>query len=211
MLKYLIITCLCSFNITVIAQKNSGNKSLNKVANNFKEDTLHVNYQLKIAALCRKNNPQQALSYVNDAIAVATKISYTEGLVKAYIEKKKCYYWLNQNQKSIESAEKALAFAKQLNKPYWLIEANFNLANGYYNIADHVKALRYNLEALKFAEKKDVNFRLLDIYNAIGTIYLREKNYTKSLAYYQKELNNIIPLLFILLKSKISLITKVFL
>ncbi len=194
MIKYFIIAFLCFFNINVEAQNNSVNNKLNKDASYFKEDTLHVNYQLKTAALCRKNNPQQAISYVNDAIAVAIKISYTEGLVKAYIEKKKCYYWLNQNQKSIESAEKALAYANQLNKPYWLIEANFNLANGYYNIADHVKALRYNLEALKFAEKKEVNFRLLDIYNAIGTIYLREKNYTKSLAYYQKELNNILIL-----------------
>jgi signal transduction histidine kinase len=191
--KFLLIIWLLISNV-LIAQPNKHVKNKKGSLNGDKIDTNQVNSLLDFANSYRKNDPQKALEYTDAAIKQAQKIDYTEGLVKAYLERKKCYFWLNQYQKSIEAAEMALNYAKATKKPYWLIESYFNLANSYFTVSDNVMALRYHLEALKIAEHQEVNFRLLDIYNAMGIIYFREKNYAKSQEYYQKELNNIILL-----------------
>jgi len=191
--KYLLIIFVLTANLVFAQQEqHSKNSKAKEVVD--KADSNQVNSLLEFANSYRRNDPQKALEYTDAAIKLANKITYKEGLIKAYLERKKCYFWLNQYQKSIEAAEKSVVYAEAFKKPYWLIEAYFNLANSYFTVSDYVMALRYHLEALKIAEQHQVNFRLLDIYNAVGIIYFREKNYTKAQEYYQKELNNILIL-----------------
>ena len=155
----------------------------------LKQDTTQINSLLEFAATYRKNDAQKALEYANTALKISEKLDYKEGLIKAYIEKKKCYFWLNQFKESIQAAEKAVTHAKNLKNSYWLIESNFTLANSYFTVSDYVNALRFHLEALKIAENQKLNTRLLDIYNAIGIIYFRQNNFAKAEEYYLKELN----------------------
>lgn len=156
---------------------------------NSKQDSTQVNSLLEFAASYRKNDSQKALEYANSALKIAEKLNYKEGIIKAYVEKKKCYFWLNQFHESIHAAEKAVVYAKALKNNYWLVESNFALANSYFTVSDYVNALKFHLEALKIAENQKLNERLLDIYNAIGIIYFRQNNYAKAEEFYLKELD----------------------
>lgn len=187
MLKYLLIFSLFVSSYAIAGKEQSSVKA----AAGSKKDTTQVNSLVDFATSYRKNDPQKAIEYVEAAIKTANEIGFSEGKIKALIEKKKCYFWLNQYQLSIQAAQQALYEAKKLNRPYWLIETYFNLANSYFTVSDYVKALTYQLEALKIAEKYPPNYRLLDIYNEVGIIYFREKNHSKAMEYYQKELDNI--------------------
>jgi len=190
MFKYFVLIVIFTFQ-SVFAEQNNLAKEANEKVKNEKGDSIKVNSMLDFASSYRKNDPTKALEYTNAAIKLANKIGFKEGLIKSYIERKKCYFWLNQLQKSIDEAQKSVVIAEQLNNPYWLIESYFSLANAYFSVSDYVNALAFHFEALKIAEKYPVNFRLLDIYNAVGIIYFREKNYTKAQEFYEKELKNV--------------------
>jgi signal transduction histidine kinase len=193
MFKYISIILLLTLNFVLIKQEKACANQENN-SNEVKADSSKVISLLEFASSYRKNDPQKGLEYTNAAIHIATKIGFKKGLVKAYIEKKKCYFWLNDYKKARESAVKALQVAKQLNDAHWLVEAYFNVANIDFSLYNYVSALRYYYEALKIAEKQKLSTRLLDIYNDIGIIYFRQSNYAKAEEFYLKELSKSLAL-----------------
>lgn len=188
--KVILGIIFCLFLFPVFAAKDNHVPQLESIV---PSDTSGVNALLRKASAFRKNEPEKAMQFTAKAIVVANNIGFKEGLVKAYIENKKCYFWMNDFQNSIKSAQNALTHARELKNEFWLIEANFNLASAYFTVSDYVNALRFHFEALKIAEKqKKFDIRLLDIYNAIGIIYFRQNNFAKAEEFYLKELHKCI-------------------
>lgn len=188
MFKTLVFILFFSIQFSLAAQGTDKASLESKIAI-AKPDTSKVHLLLDLAVSMRRSNPEKALEHANEALKLSKNLEYKVGLIRSNIEKKKCYFWLNQFQNAKQSATKALAYAKELNDPQWLVESYFNLGDINFSMSEYVESLRYHLEALKIAEHQKLTTRLLDLYNAVGIIYFRQKNYPKSEEYYLKELD----------------------
>lgn len=150
------------------------------------QDSSKINILLKLALINRHTNPRKSLQFANRALAIAKETNDSKSLINIYIEKKKCFFWLNEWNKAIQQAQYAVDVAAKLNNPHDIVESKYHLADINLTSSNYVEALKNYLSALEVAERNKISERMIDIYGGIGLIYFRQKNFDKSLEYYEK-------------------------
>lgn len=146
----------------------------------------------KVDALNKLSNeimydrPEEAKSYVLEAIKKAADANYKLGLGDAYNTLGVIYDISSKYDSSVYYYEKAIPIFNDIENLKGRGSAINNLGLIYWNMADYDKALHYFFDALKDFEKiKNERFQS-NALNNIGMVYYDIHNYQQSLKYHLK-------------------------
>ena len=114
-----------------------------QVLANAKEDTAKVNTLNTLAQEFKSNNPDTAIYFANEALALATKLNYKMGIADAYLWIGKAITNLGKYDEALKNSNDALRIYDQL------------------------------LISEKTADKSKILKQKANAYNNIGTIYIK--------------------------------------
>jgi tetratricopeptide (TPR) repeat protein len=151
-------------------------------------DTVRVYALLALSKKSQWINPDQSLTYADEALTLARELQYNRGIAIANTLKGFCYWTFGDNDLAIEAAMEALEISKREN--YRLIEAEsyYILARGYMDVRETAKAKEAIEKAEELAlEGKDWE-QVCSIYNLKGVILFIENKTDSALHFYTKAL-----------------------
>jgi two-component system NarL family sensor kinase len=150
-------------------------------------DSAKVYILTKIDWEYRATDKQKALDYANKALALATKINFTEGVGFSYMAIGNVYGYYNEYAMALENYNKALPFFEKINKDFRLAQLYDNF--GYtYSEFDPEKAVAYLQKALDIYIKNKLVRDEGEIYNTLGGIYEDNMQLDKALEFWKKSL-----------------------
>lgn len=138
----------------------------------------------------RLTDAKQTVKYADRALLLAKKIGFNRGIADAYRVKGLGERYMGNNEKAIENYLLALAVFKELNSSIGEIRIYLNISSLYQEI-DYDKCAEYLYMAkdlYKSARIDDQNL-LASIYLNFGNLSQLQKNYNKSLTYYNESYN----------------------
>ena len=144
----------------------------------FKNKENHVRLLTTIAdAYLAIGDYDTMLTYVDLAIKLSEKLSFTEGLLDLYVKKGKIYHHKKQWNKAFEYLNKAIVILDKgeiAHDFFPMIKTNYTLACCHYDLKEYKKAIPYLLKIISSLKEDD-----LEKLNVIDTHYLLAKTYVK--------------------------------
>ncbi len=179
--KSVFIFFIFCYSIIANAQQNS-NDSLNTLLRSS-SDKEKINILYKQANILRYNNPVEALDYVTQAIAVATKMNDAEALAKNYQLAGSIYFNSGSFAKAKDAYQQAFVFYSQIKNEKGKAEVNNSLATINYSQGNIPAAVEGYLNALRYYEEANDKFGLLSTLNNLGNLYTKQNNFSKAIEY----------------------------
>lgn len=189
----LILIFISFFTYTQSIQKSSVNIKKNS-------DTTKVIQLNSQAFKSRLINPDITIAEAKNALALAVKINYTDGIAESYRVIGVGNSYKNSIDIAIENYLNALTYFKRNKNLEGEAKVYNNIGNLYRDI-DYNKSLENFKKSLKIATKLDIKDLIAGLNLNIGTAYQQRKNYSKALLYYQESLY-----MFTSLNNKIGII-----
>ncbi|MDG5492040.1 DUF2225 domain-containing protein [Psychroserpens sp. SPM9] len=152
-----------------------------------KKDTVRVQILNELAFEHYRNNPPQAMAYVNEAFKLADELQSVELKARSYNIKGAIYMEQANFEKAIENFEKALQFYNSIDDLDGVAKCKNAFGVLYHYKGDTQQALKYYEEALKLKEKLGIKNNEGLLYN-IGNIYADTGEYKKALENFEKAL-----------------------
>jgi serine phosphatase RsbU (regulator of sigma subunit)/Tfp pilus assembly protein PilF len=140
------------------------------------QDTARVNLLNKLAYEVFRSNPDNTLQYSEEAIGLARRLNYQEGLAEAYKNLGLGYYLQSNFTAAYGEWENALRIYELLGDEKGIANIISNRGSIYYTIGDYVNALQDYLVALPMAEKLKDSVRIGTLYTNIGSIYSEQES-----------------------------------
>ncbi len=191
--RILILICLCCFGGLCYGQ-NKKVDSLLQVLKTAKEDTTKVNTFNALAYEIANNNPDTAVYFANEALALATKLNYKMGIADAHstigiglINLGKYKEALKNFNDAVKLCDELLISAKTAFKLKILEEKgkayrNIGRINQYQGYL--LEGLKNSIIALRINQEIGAKKEIAKTYNNIGLIYFDLGNYPEAFKYY---------------------------
>ncbi len=191
-LKLILVSLICLVTLAFCqAQGQHKIDSLYALLKTVEQDSLKVNALNGLAYLFRSNDPDTALYFAGEALALATKTNYPAGMVNAYLCKVIAFKNLGNYEEALKnnmdaskmcdellSSETATDKSKILKLKAW---AYNNFGNIYEEQGNYTEALKNNFAALKIREEIGDKAGIAATNNNIGNIYGGLGNYPEAL------------------------------
>ncbi|MBA3648475.1 MAG: tetratricopeptide repeat protein [Chitinophagales bacterium] len=189
----LLVVVLLVLVVPCFSQKHGQGKidSLVTLLKTTTQDTAKIKALNAIAYEYRSNDPDTAIYFANEALALATKTNDKTGMVYAYIYKGIATANLGKYGEALKNDTDALKICDQLsgsekatdkskiqNLKAW---AYSSIANIYDEQGNYTEALKNNFAALKIREETKNKVGATASYNNIGNIYATQGNYPEAL------------------------------
>ncbi|GCC50427.1 tetratricopeptide repeat protein [Chryseotalea sanaruensis] len=126
--------------------------------------------------------------YANQAISLAEKIKYTEGVADAYYAIGWVTMVFGHNTEALDIFSKVLNISVASTYLKGQANAHNGLGDANRNMGNYTESLDHHLQALKLRESFGDKNRVASSLNNIGIIYYAQKEYSKALEYYTKGL-----------------------
>ena len=139
-------------------------------------------------ALWRKNQYDQALLLINNALTIARQNNDTLQIAKCLNNIGLIYSGKGNAVKSLYYYEQSLTLIRLLNNQEQLPTALLNIGIAYKEQAIYDKAITYLFEAVDYLKKSQNHKNLSAAYNTIGNILMLEKRYEKALEFHRQAL-----------------------
>jgi tetratricopeptide (TPR) repeat protein len=140
----------------------------------------------KLAHLNYRTDQQKALDYGSEALKLAEKINYKEGMADALLHMSTAYYYLSNYNEAIGHLKQTLEIREKLNDTASITDALNKIAINHRMIGNLEESLKFSFQALRIHELREDSLRVAALLNNIGGIYRSLTNYTKALEYYSK-------------------------
>lgn len=188
--KHILFLALLSFTLTSGIQAQTRADSLVDGITQLDDDSLKVNYYVDLGLEFLGSDINRAIGYFNEAIQLGAKISYKNGLAKAYNAKGRAYAQQGNFQEAILNFQEGLKNFRELRDKTGEANILSNLGSIYFMLGNSTKALELHFESLKISEELDNKLRIGTSFNNIGTVYLKNRNtINDALAYFKKSLD----------------------
>jgi class 3 adenylate cyclase/tetratricopeptide (TPR) repeat protein len=174
-----------------VVSQNKGQEridSLLKVVATSVNDTNKVMSLYKLAIESRRNDPQQALTLGEEALALAQVLNWKKGVADCLKNIGVTYHVLTDYPKERECYEKSLKIFEELDDRLGMGKCMNNIGITYYYLSDFPKALEYYFKALKIMEEFGNRQMIANSLNNIGAVYNSQSKYAKALEYYERSL-----------------------
>jgi signal transduction histidine kinase len=155
-LKIKNISLLLCLNISLFGQTDILLSKLAKeksMPNSFKKDTLII---VTLNDLARKNlqinEPSVALNFANEALKIAKKSKWNNGLLMTYANIASIQNISNQHYDAIQTGLSGLALAEKTGDKYYEVVFLRSLGNNYDMLDNYEKAIPYYINCLKKSE-----------------------------------------------------------
>ena len=150
-------------------------------------DTSHVIELNNIAFKNRLINPEKTLSNAGNALKLAKRLNYIDGIAESYRVMGVGQYYQNKIDLAIESYLTSLTYFKKNRNSLGEAKVYNNIGNLYRDI-DFQKSLENFQKSLKIAQRFQIKDLISGLYLNIGTVNQRKKKYALALQYYKKSL-----------------------
>jgi hypothetical protein len=131
----------------------------------------------------------EARRYANEALSLAEKIGFKNGIAKSYSKMGGAYYSLDDYRKALECYQKSLTIDMQMGNKKAIADNLGCIGNAYNYLSDYPRALEYEQKALKICEQLGDKVLTANCNEDIGNIYYGSSDYARALECYQKSLN----------------------
>jgi len=158
--------------------------SLKQVLSSMDEDSSKVNTLNRLAYQLCSIEPQEAIYYASQAIDLARRIEFQEGLAAAFKNTGFAYYMQGNYREALTGLEKALDIYILLGNELRIEIILSDLGSTYYSLGGRSEAIGYLLRALAMAEKMGDKSRVGSYLLNIGEIYSERSNTLDSAMYY---------------------------
>jgi class 3 adenylate cyclase/uncharacterized protein HemY len=162
--------------------------SLLTVLGKAKEDTAKVNLLNNLSYHFQFADPNEGLKFADQAIALAQKLSWKQGMADAAKFKGANYFRKSAYGEAFTMFNSCLKQYEAINDRKGIAKSLGNIGNIYLMQADYPKALKYYLDEVKILEQVDEKAELAGIMGNIGIIYFNINDYEKSLDYYTRSI-----------------------
>ena len=178
------------FSLSLFFQLGATNlDSLKEVANGLPDDTSKVKTLLEISTVLWRSDPEQAIQYSNEAITLAEKNNFPQGLALALKNIGLSYYMKGDYVNVLNYWQQSLEAYQSINDKTGIGNLLSNIGAVYFNQGDDPKALEYYLKALRVSEEIGNKLRTATVLTNIGAVYFNktathekaEQNYLKAL------------------------------
>lgn len=156
------------------------------------KDTHRVAVLRALAFYNRVYNPDSAMLFADQAIALATQTKYLE--FDSWMAKGLVFYNLSKNDSAIKYFNVALPFAEESGSPKNLAAIYSNLGNVYGDIGQNKIALSYYMKSALYTEQAGQTFQAVYLQVNIGTIYSVMEQPDSALVAYENALQKLVKL-----------------
>ncbi|MEP7106993.1 MAG: adenylate/guanylate cyclase domain-containing protein [Ferruginibacter sp.] len=144
-------------------------------------DTLIANILNNLSASYWGSNPDKAMDYANQTLALSEQIGYKKGIGRAYNSMGVINDNKGDNLQALEFYKKALAIFEDIAFKKGISSCYNNIGVIYYNQSNYPEALMNYFAASKIYEEIGDKFGLASGYTNIGNIYYNQGNYPEGL------------------------------
>jgi class 3 adenylate cyclase len=185
----LVLIFSLSFGKSRIYAQSKAIDSLQQALKTAKEDTNKVNVLNNLSLQYeQKYNYDTALLYASNAIQLAEKISFKNGLAFAYRKTGDIYFDQGHYSEALKNDFVALKIYEANGDKDNRADMYNNIGLAYEKIGNYPKALKNYFASLKIKEVIGDKRGIAACYNNIGNLYLSQSNYPEALKYYSAAL-----------------------
>jgi len=151
-----------------------------------KEDTNKVNTLCEMSAKYAWAYADTAIMYAQQALELAGKLKYEEGIIIAQNKMSAALITLGDYPAALDYAFKALDLSQKLHNTEMIAVNTAQIGGCYMELGDYNNSLYYHYKALKLFEKLQDKFNAAITWSSIGQVYVR-KNQPDSAIFYAKK------------------------
>ena len=182
-----ILTISFMMVVQFLFAQNSKIDSLKlELANHKEKDTTRVTILNQLAFLHYRNDPPQAVKYVQNALKLAKEIRSESGEARSYYVYGAISMEMSNYTEAIRNYDKAIEIYKRNEDLKGLEKSNNAMGVLYSYKGDFEQSLKYYEEAMKIAEKSKDKKSIHKYLNNIGVIYSHYGQYDKALKNYKE-------------------------
>lgn len=136
-------------------------------------------------------NPEKAISYSKEALALALKIKFEKGIGTSYSNLGRIYNNMGNHQMAIDYINKSIVKFQQTGNEIGLSNSYNELGIVFSKMGNYPEAIKNNISALKLYEKQKNKYAISSAYVNIGLLYKQQQDYDKALQNYFKALETV--------------------
>lgn len=140
------------------------------------------------AQVIRSRNVNQAMSLLDDALALAQSVNYKAGMAKIIRDKASCHLQQKHYKRAITAYNEAILFFKDLKDIPEQLHCLSEISGIYYRLGDCPSALEFILQSLKLNTELGDSEGIANNFNEIGRLYIFLKEYDNAIDYFKKAL-----------------------
>ncbi len=147
-------------------------------------DTTAVKILNSLSVAYRGNNPDKAMDYANQCLALSEQIGYKKGMGDAYGNMGAINEMRGDHLPALNFNEKALKIRLEILDKKGIAGCYNDIGVIYYNQGNYPEALKNYLAAFKIKEEIGDKQGIANAYGNIGNIYSSQENYPEALKNY---------------------------
>ncbi|MBK9981044.1 MAG: tetratricopeptide repeat protein [Saprospiraceae bacterium] len=151
-------------------------------------DTTAAKLLSRLAVEYRGNNPDKAMEYAQQSLALSEQIGYKKGMAIAYINLGISSEMKGDFLPALDYNKKALDIGLETNDKRNMAYAYNTIGVIYYNQSNYPEALKNYLASLKIKEEIGDKPGIANAYGNLGNIYSSQGNYPEALKSYTASL-----------------------
>jgi adenylate cyclase len=178
----ILIAMLFSFQHLLFSQDQHLIDSLQTLLKTAKQDTNKANILYQLSKSYWSNNPDKAMDYAKQTLALSEKINYKKGIGNSYNSMGYIIMVKGDCLPALDLFKKSLKIREEISDKQGIAGSCNNIGTIYlYYKYNYPEALKYFTAALKINEEtRNKNWQAINYLN-IGRIYHRQENYPEAL------------------------------
>lgn len=140
----------------------------------------------RLVQLNFRSNQDKSIQYGNEAIDLASKMNYQQGIASAHHHISSAYYYISNYNQALHHLLLSLNIYEAINDSNTVAQLLNKIAVNYRMIGRHEEALSYIFRTLRYNEAKADSLAMAHSFNNIGGIYKDLIDYNKAAAYYTR-------------------------
>jgi tetratricopeptide (TPR) repeat protein len=190
LLKYpAVAICVLFFSIDAVAQEPSEIDSLKKsLQRHSAKDSIRVDLLNQLAFDHYLTDPQAAMQYSYEAVALAKDISYRQGEAQG-LRQVGIVLWTQANYgTALKNFVTGLKAAEMVGNAQLIADLHGNIGLVYHGLGDYEEALRYHQQSLAMQRSLQNKTREAVALNNIGDVLRQSKDFDRAIDYYSQAL-----------------------
>ena len=152
-------------------------------------DSAKVRILNAIADLLHSDEPETALKYAKEALALALKIKSDLGIANGHLNMGIYHAKKGDFPLALDALKQALQVFESINNKYAISKSMNWIGIVYKSQGDFAQAMSYSQQALKIAEDLNDSLLMIPCLNNIGSIMKRQDMFGQADQYYQRALD----------------------
>jgi len=175
---------------TLETQLKNHNQNKTEIEVNYPSlyDTTAAKLLSRLSFEYRGNNPDKAMEYAHQSLALSEQIGYKKGMLIAYSHMGIISAMTGDNLPALEYNKKVLDIGLEINDKKGMAHAYNTIGIIYYNQSNYPEALKNYLASLKIKEEIGDKPGIANAYGNLGNIYSSQGNYPEALKSYTASL-----------------------